>query len=123
MSFNDLKVVAHRLTHWHSSGASSIRSCSVAEQSELKMENENNILTALNIERFRGLQDVQISPLKRVNLIMGQNNTGKTGILEALFLLSPHGDAYHAANLFRNLGEHLKNRPDEAWNWLMPNGD
>ena len=45
------------------------------------------MLTSLHIKNFRGLRDLKIEPLKRVNLITGQNNTGKTGVLEALVLM------------------------------------
>jgi hypothetical protein len=45
------------------------------------------MMTSLKLENFRGFTDLTISPLKRVNLIAGANNTGKTGILEGLYLL------------------------------------
>ena len=40
----------------------------------------------LSIAGFRGLKDLALSPLGRVNLITGKNNTGKSSILEALRL-------------------------------------
>jgi hypothetical protein len=45
------------------------------------------MMTSLKFENFRGFTDLAISPLKRINLIAGANNTGKTGILEGLYLL------------------------------------
>jgi hypothetical protein len=45
------------------------------------------MMTSLKFENFRGFTDLTISSLKRVNLIAGANNTGKTGILEGLYLL------------------------------------
>ncbi len=40
----------------------------------------------LRIQGFRGIRDLSISPLGRVTLITGKNNTGKSSILEALRL-------------------------------------
>ena len=42
----------------------------------------------LSIKGFRGIRDLSISPLGRVTLITGKNNTGKSSILEALRLHS-----------------------------------
>lgn len=45
------------------------------------------MITSLKFERFRGFTELKISPVKRINLIAGANNTGKTAILEGLVLL------------------------------------
>jgi AAA15 family ATPase/GTPase len=45
------------------------------------------MLTSLEFENYRGFRRLQIKPLKRVNLIAGENNTGKTAVLEGLCLL------------------------------------
>jgi hypothetical protein len=80
------------------------------------------MLTKIDIRSFRGLKDLQISPLKRINLIMGQNNTGKTGILEALVLLLGDGQPGrgHLPNLFRSSGG---DQIENYWRWLFPNKD
>ena len=59
------------------------------------------MLTSICIKSFRGLQNVEIAPLKRVNLIMGQNNAGKTGVLEALALLLSDKAFSELPRLFR----------------------
>jgi hypothetical protein len=41
---------------------------------------------SFSIKNFRGIKDLTISPLSRLNLITGVNNAGKTAILEAIFL-------------------------------------
>lgn len=46
------------------------------------------MLTRCLIRRFRGIEDVELSDLSRINLIVGRNNSGKTSVLEALGLLS-----------------------------------
>ena len=50
------------------------------------------MLQALHIERFRGLPTLDLEHLARVNLIGGRNNSGKTAVLEALFLLLGAGE-------------------------------
>ena len=46
----------------------------------------------LKIRQYRALSNLEINSLSRINLIAGQNNTGKTTLLEALFLLSGAGN-------------------------------
>lgn len=56
------------------------------------------MLTQLKIRNFRGFQDLTMDSLKAINLIAGKNNTGKTSLLEAVFLLSGGGDPELAIN-------------------------
>jgi AAA15 family ATPase/GTPase len=44
-------------------------------------------LREIKISNFRGLENLVIEDLSKVNLFVGKNNSGKTTILEALFLL------------------------------------
>lgn len=46
----------------------------------------------LRIRNFRAFDDLEIPRLGRVNLITGKNNSGKTSLLEALFLLCCAGN-------------------------------
>ncbi len=57
------------------------------------------------VRNFRGLRNLDIDSLERVNLIAGKNNVGKTALLEALFLHSgPNVPGLGAAvNGFRGL--------------------
>ena len=43
--------------------------------------------TSFSIENFRLFDQLTVEPLARVNLIAGQNNAGKTALLEAIWLL------------------------------------
>ena len=45
-------------------------------------------LTQLDIRQVRNLNDVKIQPCNRCNYIYGANASGKTSILEAIYLLS-----------------------------------
>lgn len=56
------------------------------------------IISKLHVERFRGIADLRIERLNQVNLIVGDNNCGKTSVLEALQLARPSGDL---ANVYK----------------------
>ena len=43
------------------------------------------MLRKFSVRNFRCLRKLEIEPLARVNLIVGENNVGKTALLEALF--------------------------------------
>ncbi|PKP58664.1 MAG: hypothetical protein CVT89_02470 [Candidatus Altiarchaeales archaeon HGW-Altiarchaeales-2] len=54
----------------------------------------------LKIENFKGISYLKFSP-KKINLIVGRNNTGKTSVLEAIDLL------FNPENIVQMYGEHL----------------
>ena len=56
------------------------------------------MLKRLQIRNFRGFNALEIDQLSGINLIAGRNNSGKTSLLEAIFLLSGAGDAQMAVN-------------------------
>jgi predicted ATPase len=44
------------------------------------------MITNLHLENFRGFSDLKLSGFKRVNLIVGKNNAGKTSLLEGIVI-------------------------------------
>lgn len=42
----------------------------------------------IRIKHFRGFEDLSVEGLSQVNVFLGRNNSGKTSILEAVFLLT-----------------------------------
>ncbi len=57
------------------------------------------------IKNFRGIKDLKLKNLKRFNLFIGDNGSGKTGILDALFIsLNPNNpNLLPRTNRFRNI--------------------
>ena len=41
----------------------------------------------IDIKNFRGIEHLKIDDFARVNVFLGQNNSGKSSVLEALMLL------------------------------------
>ena len=56
------------------------------------------MFSSIKVRNYRGLRDLEVSPLRRINLIAGENNTGKTSLLEAIFLLAGAGNPQMAVN-------------------------
>lgn len=46
------------------------------------------MIETINIKNFRGIKELSIDKLGKINLILGNNNCGKTSVLDALFLFS-----------------------------------
>ncbi len=49
------------------------------------------MLHSLEIQNYRNLRHLTIEKLGRVNLLVGKNNTGKTSVLEAVYLWANYG--------------------------------
>jgi AAA15 family ATPase/GTPase len=60
------------------------------------------MLTSIHIEGFKGFKDTLIAPMRKVNLILGGQNVGKTSLLEAVYLgASEIGNCQQLPRLFR----------------------
>lgn len=69
----------------------------------------------LKVEGYKNLDDLHLDPLKRINLITGRNNAGKTNVLEAIMLLLE----YTTINAFYNINAYRYNYP--KYNGKKPN--
>lgn len=58
----------------------------------------------IEIRNLRGLRQLRVDQLSRVNLFFGQNNSGKSSILEAIFLLSGPSNPQLAPRINQNRG-------------------
>ena len=60
----------------------------------------------IQIDHFRGIEHLEVKNLGNVNVFLGQNNGGKTTLLEAVFLLSGMSNPVlpERINAFRNKG-------------------
>ncbi len=62
-------------------------------------------LDSLYIKGFRMFEQLEIPQLQRVNLLVGRNNTGKTSVLEAIYLYANRGNPTVMLELLRRRGE------------------
>ena len=67
---------------------------------------------AIKIRGYRGLSTYDIGDVGRVNLLVGQNNGGKTSVLEALYILGSNGDPGALWRICNRRGERfVEDRP------------
>src|SRR4051812_3585218 len=74
----------------------------------------------VRIQNFRQFKDLKLDNLAQINLITGKNDTGKTSLLEALFLLDGPTDPTRTLVIaqFRGVAPLTAQNP-ELWNWLF----
>jgi predicted ATPase len=80
---------------------------------------------SVTIKHFRGIEDLTVENLSRVNLIVGRNNAGKTTVLEALLLLGggSHASAATAATRLGELRGQSGAYPQGIWVGLFSGQD
>ena len=63
------------------------------------------MISHVKIINFRTLRNIEVDHLKRISLISGRNNVGKSTFLESIFLMMDHSspDSFQALNSFRGM--------------------
>lgn len=81
----------------------------------------NYPINSIKINRFRGIEYLEIERFSRINLLLGKNNVGKTSIVEAVFLLTGMSNPTlpNLINVIRTRGS---GSPEDL-QWLFYNGD
>lgn len=60
------------------------------------------MLQSIHLQGFKGFKDTEVGPLKKVNLILGGQNVGKTSLLEAVYFgASEFGNVQRLPAVFR----------------------
>jgi AAA15 family ATPase/GTPase len=65
-------------------------------------------MKSLYIKNFKNIKELTIEKLAPVNLIVGQNNVGKSTLLEAISIYLTHGNPDWLSNLLENRGESIR---------------
>ena len=77
-------------------------------------ESRSSQFSNIQIGAYRGIAGVSLDRLRRINLIAGVNNAGKTSVLEAVHLLSHQNDETALFNTMRWRGK-WEGPPDPDW--------
>lgn len=85
---------------------------------DLKYDSIKTHFEEINIVKFRGISDLQINDLRGINLFVGSNNSGKTTLLESIFLLTQLNDAYKIVDIEKFRG---RIEGDAKTKWLLEN--
>ena len=74
------------------------------------------MLERLRVRNFRGFENLGVDRLRRINLVAGRNDTGKSTLLEAIFLLGSAANPRLAVNSYvvRSKGVELAGRESMA---------
>ena len=70
---------------------------------------KNIMLQSLYIKNYRNLKELTIDSLSQINLINGENNTGKTSLLEALAIYASNANLESLCQMIESRGERLHN--------------
>ena len=66
------------------------------------------------VKRFRGIDGLELRDLRRVNLVVGINNSGKTSLLESIYLLARQNDENALFDVIRWRGR-FEEHPGNLW--------
>lgn len=66
------------------------------------------MINSVSIKGYRGLKTFDMDGLGRINLIVGRNNSGKSSVLEAVFLLARGGDPDTLGEILLRRGERIE---------------
>ena len=80
------------------------------------------MLERLHVRKFRGFEDLKVDRLRRINLVAGRNDTGKSTLLEAIFLLGSAANPQLAVNTYvvRSKGVEIAGRESMAETFWRP---
>jgi len=71
------------------------------------------MLSSLLIRNYRIFKELKVNQLKRVNLFVGKNNTGKSCLLEALQIYASQGDPQTLKHIISSRDENWKTKNDD----------
>ncbi|WP_025146054.1 AAA family ATPase [Pedobacter jeongneungensis] len=78
------------------------------------LDHEQNHITSINVRNFKHFEYLEVVNIGLINLVVGDNNIGKTSILE-MFLISPDAEQYYKRLLYCYI-ERSKIIPDKKIN-------
>ena len=82
------------------------------------------MFSQVEIKNFRGIKELKVENLKKFNVFVGDNGSGKTSILDAVYIaINPNNpDLSRKTNLFRNIDEDQE-KLERFWKLFFYNFD
>jgi hypothetical protein len=77
------------------------------EPADERVRARSSMFSSIHIAGYRGFRRFEMANLGRVNLLVGNNSSGKTSMLEALYLLASRGDPTTLGMVLWRRGERL----------------
>lgn len=105
---------SRRFNKKHQEMQKSVHAATVKQQKALH-ETPTSHFNKLTFSHYRKLRNLTVTPLSRVNLIAGINNTGKTSLLEAIHLLCKQNAFYGIKDTTGRRGKVAPDDLDPAW--------
>jgi len=81
------------------------------EQRQVFHDRIDRYFSSITLDAYRKFQRLEINKLSRINLFAGINNSGKTTLLEAVYLLARQND-------FNGLVEVVRQRGKVPYDWI-----
>jgi hypothetical protein len=85
------------------------------EQKAVFRDRVDTHFTSIHVQQYRHLAGLNITQLARINLIAGINNSGKTSLLEAIYLLARQNDLDGLLEVMRRRGKVATDQLDPEW--------
>jgi hypothetical protein len=85
------------------------------EQTAVYFDRIDQHFTSIKINNYRALQQLEVNELSRINLFAGLNNSGKTSLLEAIYLLCKQNDFNGLAEVTRRRGKVAEGNVPFKW--------
>jgi AAA15 family ATPase/GTPase len=79
--------------------------CAYSHSQQSTFQQRNLVMIKdIRIQNYRGIKDLHIKDFKRINLLVGDNNSGKTSVLEATTILYPNLVTFFTIIALREFG-------------------
>jgi AAA15 family ATPase/GTPase len=85
------------------------------EQKTVFQEHIEAHFSKLLVSNYKCLQNLNLSKLSRINLVTGINNSGKTTLLEAIYLLCRQNDFFGLLEVIRRRGKMAEDQINPEW--------
>lgn len=85
------------------------------EQKAVFRDRVDEHFTSIHVKRYRRLAGLDMKKLARINLVAGINNSGKTSLLEAIYLLARQNDLDGLLEVMRRRGKVATDQLDPEW--------